>query len=346
MLPPHAYFHAAALALEGDPAKLRGLKGRYPTWKAAWEALAARGDTPAPEAAWETLARARIALLLQDDAAFPPLLREIPNPPIGLYVRGTLPPHKHPSLAIVGTRRATRTGKELAHALARELAAHFSIASGLALGVDAAAHAGCLEGNGHTVAVLAGGVDAPQPQTNAALAMRIVEQGGALVSEYPPGSAPIPYRFLERNRIVSGMARGVLLVEAPESSGALVTARCALEQNREVFILPGPVTHPNFRGSHTLIREGARLVRNAADIFEDLGLAPEEGTTSVPRALPLLASDEAAVAAALREAATPLSVDSLVGITALTPSAVNRAVSFLLVKNVVQETEGGYLLRA
>jgi DNA processing protein len=246
----------------------------------------------------------------------------------------------------VGTRRATRTGKELAHALARELAAHFSIASGLALGVDAAAHAGCLEGNGHTVAVLAGGVDAPQPQTNAALAMRIVEQGGALVSEYPPGSAPIPYRFLERNRIVSGMARGVLLVEAPESSGALVTARCALEQNREVFILPGPVTHPNFRGSHTLIREGARLVRNAADIFEDLGLAPEEGTTSVPRALPLLASDEAAVAAALREAATPLSVDSLVGITALTPSAVNRAVSFLLVKNVVQETEGGYLLRA
>ncbi len=341
----HPYFHAAALALEGDTAKLRGLKMRYPTWKAAWESLAAKGSAPAPEAAWETLLRTHISLVLQEDALFPALLRETPLPPLGLYVRGTLPPDTQPALAIVGTRKATRNGRELAHALARELSSSFSIVSGLALGVDAAAHAGCLEGNGHTVAVLAGGVDAPQPQTNAGLAARILEQDGALVSEYPPGSAPVPYRFLERNRIVSGLSRGVVIVEAPEGSGSLVTARLALEQNREVFVLPGPVTHPNFRGSHALIRAGARLVCNAADILEDLGYAEDANSPQPSRVLPPLSADEEVVTAALRDAVAPLSVDSIIGVTSLQPSVVNRALSFLLVKNVVQETEGGYALR-
>ncbi len=341
----HPYFHAAALALEGDTAKLRALKERHSTWKATWETLAAKGIAPAPEAAWETLVRAHITLVLQEDARFPALLRETPLPPLGLYVRGALPPDTQPALAIVGTRKATRNGRELAHALARELGASFSIVSGLALGVDAAAHAGCLEGNGHTVAVLAGGVDAPQPQTNAALAARILERGGALVSEYPPGSAPVPYRFLERNRIVSGLCRGVVIVEAPEGSGSLVTARLALEQNREVFVLPGPVTHTNFRGSHALIRTGARLVRNAADILEDLGYAEDANSPQSSRALPPLSADEETVVAVLRDAATPLSVDSIVGATSLDPSMVNRTLSFLLMKNVVQETEGGYVLR-
>ncbi len=341
----HPYFHAAALALNGDIAKLRKLKERHATWKTAWETLATRSSAPAPEAAWETLLRAHIALVLREDAGFPSLLREISPPPLGLYVRGTLSPAERPALAIVGTRKATRSGRELAHALARELGASFSIVSGLALGVDAAAHAGCLEGNGHTVAVLAGGVDAPQPQTNAALAARILERGGALVSEYPTGSAPVPYRFLERNRIVSGLSRGVVLVEAPEGSGSLVTARLALEQNREVFVLPGPVTHTNFRGSHELIRTGARLVRNAADILEDLGYAEDAHSPQSPRALPPLNADEEAVVAALRDAAAPLSVDFIVGATSLGPSTVNRTLSFLLMKNVVQETEGGYALR-
>ncbi|MBI2623731.1 MAG: DNA-protecting protein DprA [Candidatus Liptonbacteria bacterium] len=345
-LSEHSSFHAASLAVEGDLLKLRKLKERLSTWKAAWEAIGAKGSAHTPEAAWEKLARAGITLFLHDDQGFPPLLRELSPPPLAIYVRGALPPSAQPALAIVGTRRATRNGKDLAHELAKELAPTFSIVSGLALGVDAAAHAGCLEGGGRTVAVLAGGVDTPQPQTNAGLAARILERGGALVSEYPPGSAPIPYRFLERNRIVSGLSQGAVIVEAPEGSGALVTARCALEQNREVFVLPGPVTHPNFRGSHALIREGARLVRTAGDILEDLGYAEHAGAPAVSRALPLLDADETAVVGALRAALAPLSVDSVIGITALTPSAANRALSFLLLKNVVQETEGGYALRS
>jgi DNA processing protein len=344
--PEHLAFHAVATALEGDLAKLRTLKSRHRTWEAVRDALPIALRTHARgHPAGEALAPANIGLVLPEDPDFPALLREIPLPPLGLYIRGALPPASQPTLAIVGTRRATKEGKRFAHELARELGATCSIASGLAFGIDAAAHAGCLEGGGHTVAVLAGGVDAPQPQLNAGLAARILEGGGALVSEYPPGSVPVPYRFLERNRIVSGLSHGVVLIEAPEGSGALVTARCALEQNREVFVVPGPVAHPNFQGAHTLIREGARLVRSAADIREDLGLAAPQQlipATGAATASP----EEHAVLVALRGAARPLSVDMLISATSLEARAVNRALSFLLLKNMVQETGEGYILRA
>ena len=180
-------------------------------------------------------------------------------------------------IAIVGTRRATPEGKIIAKRFARELTSYgIPIASGLAFGIDAAAHEECVATGGATIAVLAGGLDAIYPGSNAALAQKILARHGCIISEYPLGSPPLPYRFLERNRIISGISRGTLVVEAPENSGSLATARYALEANREVFVVPGSTLHPNFKGSHRLIRQGAELVTTPEEIFEAYGITREE----------------------------------------------------------------------
>ena len=181
------------------------------------------------------------------------------------------------AIAIVGTRRATPDGKSTARRFAAELArAGIVIVSGLAFGVDAAAHEGCLDAEGKTVAVLACGLANIYPRNNEPLAKKILAQGGAIISEYPPDMPAYPSRFLERNRIVSGLSKGTLVIEAPERSGSLATARFALEQNRDVFVVPGPIAHPNFKGSHALIRQGAELVTTPEDILESYGIAREK----------------------------------------------------------------------
>ena len=338
----HIAFHALAKALEGEYSRLKKLRETHANWDKAWESvqnssLLSKKD---PRAAWEDLLAKKITLLLPKDPGFPELLAEIPCPPLGLYVKGTLPSHPENTLAIVGTRKATQSGKLLAETFARELAGSLTIVSGLALGIDAAAHTGCLKGRGRTLAVLAGGVDIPQPRTNERLAEKILAEGGALLSEYPPGNAPIARRFLERNRLVSGLSRGTLLIESPEHSGSLATARFALEQNREVFVVPGPVNHPNFKGSLALLREGARLVRSASDILEDLGIEAVPATSAL-LSIPLNPA-ETAIMEALRASAAPLSVEMLIAKTSLTPPLVNQTLSFLLVKKMVQETGDGY----
>ncbi len=334
-------FHAVATALEGDYSRIKKARGAHSSWQDTWHSLRPFVSLTDPSTAWAALEHSGTSLVLQEENLFPPLLREIPSPPFGIYYRGALPDPTHPTLAIVGTRKATRSGCVLAESLAAALAKNFFIVSGLALGIDAAAHAGCLKGNGTTLAVLAGGVDTPHPRTNERLAHAILEHGGALLSEYPPGSVPSPRRFLERNRIVSGLSQGVLIIEAPEKSGALVTARFALDQNREVFVLPGPVTHPHFRGSHELLRKGARLVRSAEDIFEDMGFETISSSGALPA---MLGEHEKTILAALTSASEGLSVDALTVKTGLEVRVVNQALSFLVLQNVVQETESGYTL--
>ncbi|TMD16658.1 MAG: DNA-protecting protein DprA, partial [Chloroflexi bacterium] len=206
-------------------------------------------------------------ILRRDDPGYPALLRAIADPPDRLYVRGTIP--SGCMIAVVGSRRATPYGLRVAERLARELAGlGVVVVSGLARGVDAAAHRGALAAGGQTVAVLAGGLDRIYPPEHASMAEQIAGQG-ALLSEARDGTAPLPGLFPVRNRIISGLSRGLVVVEAAERSGALITARMALEQGREVFAVPGSIENPLTAGTHGLIRDGAGLVQGVEDVLAE-----------------------------------------------------------------------------
>lgn len=204
------------------------------------------------------------------DAAYPALLREIPDPPPLLYVRGHPAVLDLPQLALVGSRKPSADGRRAARAIAAELCtAGYHITSGLALGIDTASHQGALDRNGVTVAVLGSGLRQLYPMQNRALAEAIVERG-ALVSEFPLDTPPLPACFPQRNRVISGLAHGVLVVEAALRSGSLITARLAAEQGREVFAIPGSIHNPVAAGCHQLLRQGATLVAGVDDLFEEL----------------------------------------------------------------------------
>ena len=225
----------------------------------------------AAEEEWQRITESGCTLMTLADADYPERLREIFDPPPVLWVRGDVSLLKRPSIAIVGTRRPTPYGSGMAEMLSRDLAARrIVILSGMARGIDTAAHKGALSAGGRTVAVWGTGVDVVYPKENKRLAEEIVLSGGAIVSEQPMGTFPAPQNFPLRNRIISGMSVGVLVVEAGEQSGTRVTARCALEQNRDVYAVPGNVTSRNAWGPNTLIKQGARLTATWEDIWEDL----------------------------------------------------------------------------
>lgn len=204
------------------------------------------------------------------DSAYPSLLKEISDPPILLYVRGDISLLSDPQLGIVGSRNSTRLGVETAKDFAQYLSSvGVTITSGLAAGIDAAAHQGGLSGQGKTVSVVGTGLDRVYPASNRALARQIAEEG-VMVSEYPLGTKPMPHHFPQRNRIISGLSMGILVVEAALKSGSLITAKMAMEQGREVFAVPGAINNPHARGCHQLIRSGAKLVESGQDVLEEL----------------------------------------------------------------------------
>ena len=222
------------------------------------------------------LAKKKMALVLREDAQYPPLLRQIAHPPHLLYVYGETDLTDRFPVAVVGTRRASAYGLTHTREIAAELAqTGVCVVSGLALGIDAAAHTGALDGGGRTVAVLGSALDKPYPQENEPLMRRILESGGSVVSEYAPGTPPSRYSFLQRNRIIAGMCLGTLVTEGPRRSGALNTATRTLENGREVFALPGNVDSPGAQLPNMLISEGARLVTGAADILSALVIEPK-----------------------------------------------------------------------
>ncbi len=225
---------------------------------------------PDPEPAMETLSTRAISAVTLLDSAYPVLLRQIPDPPVVLFYRGTLPPPDAFCLALVGTRRPSPYGRQVADWLASELAAAGAvIVSGFARGIDATAHQAALRAGKPTIAVLGNGVDVIYPAEHRRLYGQILEHG-CLLSEYPPGTKPERYHFPERNRLISGLARGVIWVEGTERSGARLTVQHALEQNREVFAVPGRIDNPLSRGPHQWIREGcAKLVSSPEDILEE-----------------------------------------------------------------------------
>lgn len=288
-------------------------------------------------------------VLALDDATYPPLLREIHDAPPLLFVRGD--PHQlhNPQLAIVGSRNPSVIGKETAHSFSRSLAeAGMVITSGLALGIDAAGHQGAMAGGGNTVAVFGTGPDRVYPARNRDLAHAIVECGGALVSEYPPGTLPLAGNFPRRNRIISGMSLGTLVVEAALRSGSLITARLATEQGREVFAIPGSIHNPLARGCHRLIREGAKLVETAQDVLEEL--APQlhaaleaavcETSVTAPDDPP--DDDQQRLLASIGDA--PSGVDQLVERSGLTAETVSSMLLLLELQGYVISTAGGYML--
>jgi DNA processing protein len=206
-----------------------------------------------------------------DDAVYPSQLKQIYDPPPLLYLKGNVEALSRPGIAMVGTRHPTPYGSGMAERLATDLAAHgLVIFSGMARGVDTASHRGALAAKGCTVAVFGTGIDVPYPKENTRLSEQILASGGALISEFPMGTFPAPQNFPIRNRIISGIAIGVLVVEAAEYSGTRITARCALEQSRDVFAVPGNVTNKNSWGPNTLIKQGAKLVATWEDVFEEL----------------------------------------------------------------------------
>ncbi len=212
-----------------------------------------------------------VLLLYPQHPAYPDLLREITRPPVLLYLKGDINCLALPQLAIIGSRTPTPGGRDNAISFARDLAAGgFAITSGLALGIDGAAHTGALAAHGKTLAVFGTGIDSVYPRRHQSLAEDILAKGGALVSEYPPGTRSQAANFPRRNRLISGLSLGTLVVEAALQSGSLITARLAMEQNREVFAIPGSIHNPLARGCHNLIRQGATLVETSADIVEHL----------------------------------------------------------------------------
>jgi len=214
-------------------------------------------------------ANARIVAL--SDPEYPPRLKEIYDPPVILFVKGSVELLSRPGIAVVGTRHPTPYGSGMAERLATDLAARgLVIISGMARGIDTASHRGAIAAKGKTIAVFGTGIDVPYPRENTRLAEQILAFGGSLVSEFPIGTSPVPQNFPIRNRIISGMSAGVLVVEAAEYSGTRITSRCALEQNRDVYAVPGNVTNKNSWGPNTLIKQGAKLVATWEDVWEEL----------------------------------------------------------------------------
>jgi DNA processing protein len=283
-----AYWAAFANVRHIGPARIARLLSRFQTLSDAWRAsqdslrlvlepralaeLAAARRVVEPERHLEELRRRGIRILHVEHREYPRLLTEASGRPTVLYIRGQLVPGDDRSVGIVGTRRSTTYGKNVTERIAEELAvAAVTVVSGLARGIDAVAHHIALESGGRTVAVLGSGVDVIYPAEHRRLVERILENG-AVISEQPPGAKPDAPNFPARNRIISGMSLGVVVIEAPARSGALITANFAADQGREVFVVPGNVGNATSAGTNQLLRDGARVVRDGADILEDLGL--------------------------------------------------------------------------
>ena len=283
-----------------------------------------------------------IEVLHSKHKQYPPLLQEIEKSPKQLYYLGTLSDWTKPHIAIVGTRKATREGLILAKTFAKELA-HFEcvIVSGLALGIDGAAHEGALEAKGKTIAVLGNGLDSIYPRQHESLAKKIIETGGCIFSEYPENSPSYPSQFLERNRIVAGLSIATLVIEAPIRSGSIATARLAIESGRDVFVIPGPINNKNYEGSHSLIRNGARLVTSPRDILEDLNIQKEEDSKNNFSSNDPISN---AIVEALRTTSNPMGVDTIIEITHLEPRKVQEALTLLALDDVIHDVGGKFIL--
>jgi DNA processing protein len=340
-------FQSAGKVLDAAPRVLREVHGVGP--KLAERIAHARREIDA-EAEIGLCRRLGVRLSRLGEPGYPPPLLNIPDPPQLLYMLGSYEPADELAIALVGSRRSTTYGARVAERLAGSLArVGITVVSGLARGVDAAAHRGALKAGGRTLAVLANGLAEVYPPEHVELARKICD-AGALVSEMPIQQQPLPGLFPQRNRIISGLCLGVVVVEAHPRSGSLSTAQHAVEQNREVFAVPGPVDSLASRGCHRLIRDGARLVETVDDILEELGPLVREvrradGETPVRHPAELALNDhERSLLGQLGD--MPVAVDELIHQTGLTASQVMATLSVLEMRRLVRRLSGQQFIRA
>ena len=336
------------------PVALRALKDHFGSYDAAWcadeAALASSPITPQalqsilwkrpslhPDKELGALIREGVWAVHEDDPNYPPLLKEIPSSPAIIYGKGDVSLLNTRSIAVVGTRKPTHYGLEATEKITQRLAEFLTIVSGLATGIDGRAHEATLDAKGKTIAVLGSGLDQNSifPPQHRGLARRIVDAGGAVISEYPPGTPALKEHFPQRNRIVSGLSCGVLVIEAPERSGALITALLALEQNRDVFALPGSIFSLYSRGPLALIKDGAKCVSSAEDILEELGI--EYNKERAEKFTAGLGEKEKLIFEMLE---SPLGVDAIKAGTNLETPAIIATLSMLELKGLVRNIGG------
>jgi len=287
----------------------------------------------------------KIEVIKKSSRDYPKILKEIHNAPKQLYVRGDLPKDHNLNFAIVGTRAASEYGKTLAFKIAKELAElGFNIVSGLALGIDTQAHLGALEGKGKTTAVMGSAIDdnSIYPSENLNLVKKIISSGGAVISEYEPGTKSEIWFFPERNRIISGLSQGVLVVEAPEKSGALITARLALEQNREVFAIPGSIFSKNSFGANNLIKSGAKVVTSVDDILEELNLTDLKVKKGIEEKENLTEEEKIILNIIEKEL---IHIDKICKISKMAANKVLSIVSLLEIRGIIKNIGGGKFVR-
>ncbi len=366
------YIHAWNQVSEIGPRRLQKLLDIFGCPRRAWEApeqelrrvegfsknlaekVHRQKQAQEPAKLWEEIRASGVSLLLSSDAQYPPDLKQIYDPPAILYGLGNLALLRTPMVAVVGSRRHTHYGKQVARRLAAELVSRgITVTSGMARGIDTHAHEGALEQGGKTIAVLGCGLDICYPPENRALKQRIQEQG-LVISEFPPGTKPAPLNFPRRNRIISGLSAGTVVVEAGVKSGALITAEFSLEQGREVFAVPGSVESPYSSGCHKLLKEGAKLVESAADILEELALfgpghhgpngagAAFPGGPSSRETLPLEAGEAELLEILHYE---PVSLEELAGMSQVPLPGLNYLLLEMEMKGLIKQLPGKYFVR-
>jgi len=325
-----SYFGSLEPAWQANPAELK----RSGLDSSSINAIANWRPKISLEAEMEKLNRYGVKALTWHDPDYPSRLKEIYDYPPILYVRGSLLPQDEWCLAVVGTRRATAYGRQATEEIVADLARNkITIVSGLARGIDSIAHHNALEAGGRTIAVFASGLDIVYPAENAALARSVIQQG-AVISEYPLGTRPRADNFPRRNRIMSGLSLGVLVVEADETSGAMITAHLALEQNREVLAVPGSILSPTSRGTNHLIQEGAKLIRDYTDILEELNLTAVAHQMEIKEVIP--ASETESLL--LKQLGTePTHIDEVCRSSGLPTSVVSSTLAMMELKGLVKQ---------
>ncbi|MFA5961993.1 MAG: DNA-processing protein DprA [Parcubacteria group bacterium] len=299
-----------------------------------------------PDAEWEQVEKSNIQVIDFLSPSYPKLLKEIHSPPYLIYTRGNLVFDSTPAIAIVGSRKFSNYGEQLASTFARDLAkAGFVIVSGLALGIDAISHRSTLEARGKTIAVLGGGIDNETiyPRANYNLAQEIISSGGIVMSDYLPGTPATAATFPARNRIIAGLALGTLVVEAGEKSGTLITAKMALESNREVFSIPGSIFSPTSIGTNNLIKSGAKMVTCVQDILEEFDLS-QSLTETKQATLKLPENKEEEILLTILSD-VPLHIDNIAKQSKLSVSAISATLMMMEIKGWVKNLGGqNYIL--
>jgi len=337
------------------PQKLKLLYNYFPDLQTAWQtsygelknaglgqkdinAVLEKRTSINPDQAWTELAKHNIKVITVKDELYPTMLKEIYSPPALLYIKGNLPSDLDFTLAVVGTRKTSVYGRQITPEIVSSLArTGLTIVSGLALGIDTLAHQATLDSGGATIAVLGCGLDKIYPLTNNKLAQKIIAKGGCLISEYPPGTKPLKQHFPVRNRIISGLSKGVLVIEGNEDSGSLITAKCALEQNREILAVPGNISCSTSHGPNNLIKMGAHVVTSALDVINSLDLELAEQWQENKKIIPQTKEEKTLIQFLSSE---PIHIDEIIKKSKLKPSIINSALTMMEMKGIVRHLGG------